>query len=129
MGRFAGDRVLQWLSHAQLLRINGVLIFTGIFLALAFPLKWVVICGFALVGFGVSSVFPIVYMLAAKSKTMSTSAALAAVSSVGFIGFLIGPPIIGFVAEETGLRMSLWVVALLGLIIMLLAYRLKSSVE
>jgi MFS family permease len=129
MGRFAGDRVLQWLSHAQLLRINGVLIFIGIFLALAFPVKWVVICGFALVGFGVSSVFPIVYMLAAKSKTMSTSAALAAVSSVGFIGFLIGPPMIGFVAEETGLRMSLWVVALLGLIIMMLAYRLESSVE
>jgi MFS family permease len=129
MGRFAGDRVLQWLSHAQLLRINGVLIFTGICLVLVFPVKWVVIAGFALVGFGVSSVFPIVYMLAARSRTMSTSASLAAVSSVGFIGFLIGPPMIGFIAEETGLRLSLWVVALLGLFIVLLTYRLKSSVE
>lgn len=129
MGRFAGDRVLQWLSHAQLLRINGFLIFTGICLALVFPVKWVVIAGFALVGFGVSSVFPIVYMLAARSRTMSTSASLAAVSSVGFIGFLIGPPMIGFIAEETGLRLSLWVVALLGLFIVLLTYRLKSSVE
>jgi MFS family permease len=129
LGRFAGDRLLQWLTHAQLLRINGILILTGIFLALVFPVKWVVIAGFALVGLGVSCVFPIVYMLAASSKTMSTSAALASVSSVGFIGFLIGPPMIGFLAEETGLRMSLWVVAVLGFFIVLLTYRLKGSVK
>jgi MFS family permease len=129
MGRFAGDRLLQFLTHSQLLRINGLLILSGIFLALVFPLKWVVIIGFALVGLGVSSVFPIVYMLAAKSKSMSPSASLAAVSSVGFTGFLLGPPMIGFVAEETGLRMSLWIIAVLGLLIILLAFRVKESVE
>lgn len=129
MGRFAGDKLLHWLSHAQLLRINGILILSGIVLAVVFPFKWTVIGGFALVGLGVSCVFPIVYMLAAKGKTMSTSASLAAVSSVGFIGFLIGPPMIGFLAEETGLRFSLWVVAVLGSFIVLLTYRLKGSVE
>lgn len=129
VGRFAGDKVLQWLSHAQLLRINGTLILTGIFLALVFPIKWIVIAGFALVGLGVSCVFPIVYMLAARSKTMSTSAALASVSSVGFIGFLIGPPMIGFLAEETGLRMSLWVIAVLGFLIVLLTYRIKGQLN
>lgn len=129
MGRFAGDRLLQFLTHAQLLRINGLLILSGIFLALVFPVKWVVISGFALVGLGVSSVFPIVYMLAVKSKSMSPSASLAAVSSVGFTGFLLGPPMIGFVAEETGLRMSLWIIAVLGLLIILLAFRVKESVE
>lgn len=129
LGRFAGDKLLQWLTHAQLLRINGILILTGIFLALVFPVKWVVIAGFALVGLGVSCVFPIVYMLAARSKSMSTSASLASVSSVGFIGFLIGPPMIGFLAEETGLRMSLWVIAVLGFLIVLLTYRLKGQLN
>lgn len=129
MGRFAGDRLLQLLTHAQLLRINGLLILSGIFLALVFPVKWIVISGFALVGLGVSSVFPIVYMLAAKSKSMSPSASLAAVSSVGFTGFLLGPPMIGFVAEETGLRLSLWIIAVLGCFIILLAFRVKDSVE
>jgi fucose permease len=129
MGRFAGDRLLQFLTHSKLLRINGLLILCGIFLALVFPVKWVVISGFALVGLGVSSVFPIVYMLAVKSKSMSPSASLAAVSSVGFTGFLLGPPMIGFVAEETGLRMSLWIIAVLGLFIILLAFRVKDSVE
>lgn len=129
MGRFAGDRLLQFLTHSKLLRINGLLILSGIFLALVFPVKWVVISGFALVGLGVSSVFPIVYMLAAKNRSMSPSASLAAVSSVGFTGFLLGPPMIGFVAEETGLRMSLWIIAVLGLLIILLAFRVKESVE
>jgi MFS family permease len=129
MGRFAGDRLLQFLTHSQLLRINGLLILSGIILALVFPVKWVVIGGFALVGLGVSSVFPIVYMLAAKNRSMSPSASLAAVSSVGFTGFLLGPPVIGFVAEETGLRMSLWILAVLGLFIILLAFRVKDSVE
>lgn len=129
LGRFAGDRVLQWISHAQLLRINGLLIFFGIALALFFPYKWMVIAGFSLVGLGVSCVFPIVYMLAAQTNTNSASASLAAVSSIGFIGFLVGPPVIGFVAEETGLSMALWVVALLGILMILLTFRLKNQLK
>jgi MFS family permease len=81
--------------------------------------------GFALVGLGVSSVFPVVYILATKEKTMMPSAAIAAVSSVGFIGFLIGPPIIGFVAQLTGLRLALIIVIVLGAIIFLMASRPK----
>jgi MFS family permease len=129
VGRFAGDRLLQLLSHAQLLKLNGLFILSGIALALAFPIKWIVILGFAMVGLGVSCVFPIVYMLAARNRSMSPSASLAAVSSVGFTGFLLGPPMIGFVAEETGLRLSLWIVAVLGLFIAIMASRVKASVE
>jgi predicted MFS family arabinose efflux permease len=129
VGRFAGDRLLLLLTHAQLLKLNGLFILSGIALALVFPVKVAVILGFAMVGLGVSCVFPIVYMLAARNRSMSPSASLAAVSSVGFTGFLLGPPIIGFVAEETGLRLSLWIVAVLGLFIAVLAGRVKASVE
>jgi MFS family permease len=52
---------------------------------------------------------------------MLPSAALAAVSSIGFIGFLIGPPVIGFIAEGVGLRSALMAVVLLGTFIYLLA--------
>jgi MFS family permease len=128
-GRFAGDGLLQLFTHAQLLKMNGLFILLGMVLALVFPLKWVVICGFAIVGLGVSCVFPIVYMLAAKNKSMSPSASLAAVSSVGFTGFLLGPPMIGFVAEEIGLRLSLWIVAVLGLFIAIMATWVKGSIE
>ena len=76
-------------------------------------------------GFGVSSVFPVVYILAAKTTSMAPSAALSAVSSVGFVGFLVGPPMIGFVAQQTGLRLALGIVSFLGLFIWLLTFKIK----
>jgi MFS family permease len=53
--------------------------------------------------------------MAGKTTTMSTGQALAAVSTVGFAGFLAGPPIIGFVAELTNLRWSFLMIAFIGL--------------
>jgi MFS family permease len=91
--------------------------------ALMSTLPALVMVGFALVGLGVSSIFPVVYILASKEKSMLPSAALAAVSSIGFIGFLIGPPLIGFIAESVGLRSALIAVVLLGTLIYILAGR------
>jgi fucose permease len=125
LGRFAGDRLLQSLTHKQVLKLNGLLILLGMLLALAIQQPLVVMVGFGLVGFGVSSVIPIVYMLSAKTDSMPPSTALAAVSSVGFSGFLFGPPIIGFVAQETGLRIALLIVALLGTLIWWLSLRIR----
>lgn len=127
MGRFAGDRLIQMFSHAAVIRMNGVLIFSGMALALGIQSPFMVILGFGLVGFGVSSVIPIVYMLAAKSKTMAPATALSAVSSVGFTGFLFGPPMIGFIANGIGLREALGIVALLGMLIVFLSFRLRKA--
>jgi len=96
-------------------------------LSLVFQSPLTVIIGFSMVGLGVSSVFPVVYILAAKSPSMAPSAALAAVSSVGFTGFLVGPPIIGFIAHETGLRIALGIVAFLGLTIWMLTFRIRQA--
>ena len=126
-GRFVGDFFIHRFGHSRVLKFNGGLILTGIVLALTVSIPAVVILGFALVGFGVSSGIPIVYMLSAKNKTMAPAAALAAVSSLGFTGFLIGPPIIGFIAQLTGLRYALTIVALMGLIVWVLSMRVKSS--
>ena len=124
-GRFLGDRLVQALGYKKVLKLNGLFIFIGMLLALSFQSPVSVIIGFAFVGLGVSSVFPLVYTLAAKDKSMAPSSALAAVSSVGFTGFLFGPPMIGFVAHETGLRMALIIVAFLGFMIWMLTYRIK----
>ena len=126
-GRFVGDFFIHRFGHSRVLKFNGGLILTGIVLALTVSVPAVVILGFALVGFGVSSGIPIVYMLSAKNKTMAPAAALAAVSSLGFTGFLIGPPIIGFIAQLTGLRYALTIVALMGLIVWVLSMRVKSG--
>ena len=81
--------------------------------------------GFMVVGFGVSSVVPLVYSAAGKSKVMSPGMALAAVSTIGFLGFLFGPPLIGLVAGATSLRVSYSLIAVMGLCVTWAATRVK----
>jgi MFS family permease len=108
------------------LQFSGTLIASGLLLAVLFPNLITATFGFLLVGFGVSSVVPIAYGLAGKSTSMSPGMALSAVSTIGFLGFLVGPPLIGFIAQASSLRWSFTLVALLGLGTSLLASRLKT---
>ena len=114
-GRFAADRIVTKYGVTFVLKISGLIILTGLLLAVIFPDIVTATIGFLMVGVGVSSVVPMVYSLAGKSKTMLPGVALASVSSISFLGFLIGPPVIGFIAEGSSLRWSFALVALLGL--------------
>jgi MFS family permease len=125
LGRLIGDGIIGKLSYKGALMLDGILITIGLILATTLPYPVTAIIGFGLVGFGVATVIPIVYSLSAKSSTMHTSAALAAVSTVGFSGFLVGPPMIGFIAHQTGLRISLMLLSLLGLVILWLCRKVR----
>jgi len=125
LGRFAGDWLVTKLGVKRMLQISGSIITSGLLLAVIFPYLPTATAGFFLVGFGVSSVVPIVYGLAGKSTTMSAGAALAAVSTIGFLGFLIGPPLIGFIAQAISLRWSFTLIAILGSGTALLAGKLN----
>jgi MFS family permease len=74
-----------------------------------------------MVGIGVSSVVPLVLALAGRSTTMAPGVAIAAVSTVGFLGFLLGPPLIGFISQATDLRWAFALIALFSSGITLLA--------
>lgn len=126
-GRFLGDRLVTRFGRKKILLGSGSMIATGLLTAVIFPSLVTAIAGFLLVGIGVSSVVPVVYSEAGKSTTMSAGVALAAVSSIGFLGFLIGPPLIGFIAELFSLRTSFAVIALLGFGTTLLARETKFS--
>jgi MFS family permease len=126
LGRLIGDGITGRLGYKGILMFDSILIACGLTLAITIQHPVSVIVGFGFVGLGVATIIPIVYSLAGKSKTMATSAALAAVSTVGFTGFLVGPPLIGLVAHETGLRWALTIVLVLGLIIFVLARKLKT---
>jgi MFS family permease len=125
-GRFAGDWLVTRFGVKRMLQLSGTIITTGLLVAVIFPNLVSATTGFLLVGFGVSSVVPIVYGLAGKSTTMSASTALAAVSTIGFLGFLIGPPLIGFIAQTAGLRLSFALIAVLGFGTAFLAARIKT---
>ncbi|MEO6718840.1 MAG: MFS transporter, partial [Ferruginibacter sp.] len=108
-----------------IIQFSGVIIAAGLLTAVIFPYMITATIGFLLVGFGVSSVVPLVYGLAGKSSTMLPGVALAAVSSLGFLGFLVGPPLIGFIAQAAGLRLSFTVIAFIGLATTILASKVK----
>ncbi len=126
--RFIADWFTSRFGLQRILQLSGLLTATGLLVAVVWPHLYTAILGFLLVGAGVSSVVPLVYSAAGKSKVMSPGVALAAVSTIGFFGFLIGPPLIGFVAGATSLRISFTIIAVMGLSITLVATKSKTIV-
>ncbi|MBX0290022.1 MFS transporter [Hymenobacter sp. HSC-4F20] len=122
-GRFIADWFTDRFGRQRTLVLSGVLEALGLTLAVLLPSVVPATLGFMLVGLGVSSVVPLVYGAAGRSKTMSPGVALAAVSTVGFAGFLLGPPVIGLVAGATNLRVSFALIAVMGLAVAGLARR------
>jgi MFS family permease len=124
-GRFVADWLVTRFGIKRILQTSGVVIASGLSIAIIFPHIATSIAGFILVGAGVSSVVPLVYSAAGKSKKVSPGVALAAVSTIGYLGFLIGPPVIGFIAEASSLRVSFILIAILGLTTTVMASRTK----
>lgn len=125
-GRFVGDRLIAKFGRKRLLFVSGILISTGMLTAVAFPYLIPATIAFFMVGWGVSSVVPTVYSLAGRtSKTPGI--ALAAVTSVSYLGFLLGPPLIGWIAAISSLRASYGVIGFLGIGISILVS--KYSIE
>jgi MFS family permease len=126
-GRFLGDWLATKWGIKRILQLSGTLTATGLLTAILFPWLFPALAGFLLVGAGVSSVIPLVYSAAGRSKVLSPGVALAAVSTIGYLGFLFGPPFIGFIAQAFSLRVSLGLIAVLGSLIVLMASKTKFS--
>lgn len=124
-GRFVADWFSGRFGLKRTLQLSGTLTASGLMVAVLFPQLIPAIGGFLLVGAGVSSVVPLVYSAAGKSSTMSPGVALAAVSTIGFVGFLIGPPIIGFIAGAFNLRASFTLIAAMGVCVVVVSSKAK----
>lgn len=125
VGRFLGDKALEKIGLTKLLLINSLLLFTGMIIALSTVSPIAVIIGFSITGLGLSTMVPLIYSEAGHSKTMSSGVALAAISTIGIFGFLLGPVIIGFISEYTSLRIALSLLIVLGLVSALFTRKIK----
>jgi len=125
-GRMFSDNLINYWGARKQLVLSGLIVTLGLIVATAYPHLVVSSIGFMLVGFGVSSVIPTIYGTVGRTTEPSkVSIALASVSSIGFFGFLIGPPIIGFLSQAIGLRWAFLTVSSLGIITALRANQLK----
>ena len=124
-GRFVGDWLTTKWGIRRILRISGSLTTAGLLVAIIFPSLLPALLGFLMVGAGVSSVVPLVYSAAGRSKVLSPGVAIAAVSTIGYLGFLFGPPFIGFIAQLSSLRVSFGLIAILGSVIAIFADKIE----
>ncbi len=124
-GRFLSDILVHKYGAKKVLIISGIVISAGLYLAVLLPYLIPCTIAFMLVGFGVSNVVPIIFNAAGNVKNVPTGIALTIVTSISFLGFLIGPPIIGFIAEMTSLQYSFAFIGIFGVFISILVSRLK----
>lgn len=117
-GRMAGDRLIQLLGPRTILAAGGLLAAFGLGSALLLAQLIPTFVGLACVGLGFSTIVPVVFSAAGRARgTAPAGVALAAVTTTGYFGFLIGPPLIGFAAELLSLRVALWLVVILSVLI------------
>ncbi len=106
-GRFVGDRLKARLGAVTTARLCGCFSLAGMALIVLAPTPWLAFAGFAATGFGVSVGFPLAVTAAAGLTDRPTAASVAILSFIALFGFLIGPPMIGLVAEHLDLRSGL----------------------
>lgn len=106
-GRFGGDTLKRRFGAVMTARICGTLAVLGAALLYVAPATPVALLGFGIIGLGVSVGFPLAVTAAASLTDRSASANVAILSFVALLGFLVGPPIIGFVAEHTDIRLGI----------------------
>ncbi len=124
-GRMLGDRLADRFGIRFVIRSSGILIFCGLTTTVLSGYIALTMAAYLLTGLGVSCVVPFVFSLAGKIPMSNPGAALASISSIGYLGFLLIPPMIGYVAQSSSLRVSFAIIATMGLLIMYLSRKIK----
>jgi MFS family permease len=114
LGRLRGDWFHERLGSVATVRWGSAVAAAGLGIALLADGVPATLAGFACAGWGFSAIFPILCSVAGKKAAGKPQAGIAAVSATGYLGFLVGPPMIGFLAQASSLRMALLVVAALS---------------
>ena len=116
-GRLTGDALALRFGPAWVVRGGGALVALGIGVALVSDVPIIAIAGFGMIGAGLACSFPLILSAAARTPGVAANTAIAAMATTGYTGFLVGPPLIGTVAEAVTLRGALGLLALVGLLV------------
>ena len=130
LGRFGGQIIVNRVGPMKVILIASSVSALGAFMAAAAPALSVAYAGFIILGFGVSVVAPMCFVIVGRAVTDETrTKAISRVTAFGYAGFFIGPPIMGYWAEWQGLDASFAFVGAALLLIPLLAWALSKRAE
>jgi HAD superfamily hydrolase (TIGR01509 family) len=119
--RTLGDRLHERFGPVVLTRTGGLLAATGLSVALIVGSTPAGLLGFVAMGAGLGVIVPVLFRAAGSTAGVSAGVGVAAVSTIGWLGFLAGPPAIGFAAGAVGLRVALAIVVVATASVALLA--------
>ena len=127
IGRLTGDKLRAWLGSVLLVRISATLATVGLAAGLIIAHPIAALVGFACVGLGLSNIVPIIFSAAGNVPGVNAGTGIAAVASIGYLGGLAGPPMIGFAADAITLPLALGILVLIMGTVALFANRLKTE--
>jgi MFS family permease len=125
--RFFGDSITARFGYVRTVRLASLLGAAGLIAALLAPSAEWALPGFAATGAGFSVIIPIVFAAGGRLENVSPGTGIATVTGLGYVGFLIGPPLIGFLSEWQTLRLALGVLVILTLICTALSALLREK--
>ncbi|MFD4399561.1 MFS transporter [Kitasatospora sp. NPDC058478] len=123
LGRALGDRAVQRWGAVPVVRAGAGLAALGFALAAAAPTAWVGIAGFTVLGFGICAIIPQVFAAGGRLFPADSDAAVARLNLFNYVGFLIGSPLVGTIADASSYRWALLAPMLLVLAVLPLAER------
>ncbi|MET9514285.1 MFS transporter [Streptomyces sp. NPDC002994] len=123
VGRLSGTALLERLGQTRTLVAGGSVAAAGMLLGALAPATWVVLLGFAVTGLGLANIFPVAV---ARAGALAGPSGVAAASTLGYGGMLVGPPVIGFLADWFSLPVALTTVAMLAAVAALLGYAARN---
>ncbi|SHG75629.1 MFS transporter [Massilia sp. CF038] len=126
-GRLSGDAITARLGDRTVLQWGGALAVGGFVMLLTAPLAPLALAGFVLIGLGASNIVPVFFRQAAAQQDMPTSLAIAAMTTTGYAGVLLGPAAVGFVAKASSLPAAFWMLAVALALIPLTAHKVSRS--
>lgn len=120
-GRLTGDRMVAALGDVRTLLAGGMVAILGLAVVLVSAWPPLAMSGFVLVGLGAANIVPVVFSLAGRQRRMPAGMAIAAVTTTGYAGILLGPALVGFAAQATSLATAFWLLAVLLAVVPLTA--------
>ncbi len=121
LGRLFGDRIVQILGDARVLLYGSLCAAAGFGMVIFMPWSLGTLAGFTVVGMGLSNIVPVLFSSLARQKDMPLSLAVSAVTTIGYLGILAGPAVMGFVAQATSLAV------VFGITLVLMAFVAAAS--
>jgi hypothetical protein len=119
VGRLGGDFVTARVGDRAMLFWGGLTAMAGFALALTAPFASIAMSGFLLVGLGASNIVPVLFRGAGAQRAMPTGLAVAAITTAGYAGILVGPAAVGLVAKSAGLPIAFGLLAaLIGAVVL-----------